>query len=61
MVNGGEFLLQAHDDSEMNHWVSTIKAQCVAPGSSEGKSMTMPSSSQKEETKKKSFFTLKKK
>lgn len=59
---GAEFLLQAHDDSEMNQWVGALQAQCqTGGGSTSGRSMTLPASSQKDETKRKSFFTLKKK
>lgn len=62
-VNGSEFLLQAHDDAELNQWVSALKIQCQAASGSESRSQTLPASShqQKDENKKKSFFTLKKK
>ncbi|XP_055307281.1 spectrin beta chain isoform X2 [Sitodiplosis mosellana] len=61
-VNGSEFLLQAHDDAELQQWVSALKAQCQTASGSESRSQTLPASSQqKDETKKKSFFTLKKK
>ncbi|XP_037917699.1 spectrin beta chain isoform X4 [Hermetia illucens] len=60
IANGGEFLLQAHDDSEMNQWVAALKAQCERVTSGEGRSMTLPASSQKDEPKRRSFFTLKK-
>lgn len=62
-VNGSEFLLQAHDDAELQQWVSALKAQCQTASGSEGRSQTLPASSHqpKDETKKKSFFTLKKK
>lgn len=62
-VNGSEFLLQAHDDAELQQWVAALKAQCQTASGSESRSQTLPASShqQKDETKKKSFFTLKKK
>lgn len=62
-VNGSEFLLQAHDDAELQQWVSALKAQCQTASGSEGRSQTLPASSlqSKDENKKKSFFTLKKK
>ena len=61
LVNGGEFLLQAHDDAEMTQWVGALKAQSDSANSGEGRSMTLPASSQKDEPKRRSFFTLKKK
>lgn len=60
LSNGGEFLLQAHDDSEMQQWVGSLKAQCDQTGA-ESRSQTLPASSQKDEPKRRSFFTLKKK
>lgn len=61
-VNGSEYLLQAHDDAELQQWVAALKAQCQTASGSESRSQTLPASShQKDETKKKSFFTLKKK
>ncbi|XP_055390536.1 spectrin beta chain isoform X2 [Condylostylus longicornis] len=60
LANGGEFLLQAHDDSEMNQWVGALKSQTDSATSGEGRSMTLPASSQKDEPKRRSFFTLKK-
>jgi spectrin beta len=60
LANGGEFLLQAHDDSEMQQWVGSLKAQCDQTGA-ESRSQTLPASSQKDEPKRRSFFTLKKK
>jgi spectrin beta len=59
LANGGEFLLQAHDDSEMQQWVGSLKAQCDSTGG-ESRSQTLPASSQKDEPKRRSFFTLKK-
>lgn len=60
LSNGGEFLLQAHDDAEMQQWVGSLKAQCDSTGG-ESRSQTLPASSQKDEPKRRSFFTLKKK
>lgn len=59
LANGGEFLLQAHDDAEMQQWVGSLKAQCESTGG-ESRSQTLPASSQKDEPKRRSFFTLKK-
>lgn len=61
LSNGGEFLLQSHDDADMNQWVTALKAQCELDASGEGRSLTLPASSQKDEQKRRSFFTLKKK
>ena len=60
LSSGAEFLLQAHDDSEMQQWVGSLKAQCDQTGT-ESRSQTLPASSQKDEPKRRSFFTLKKK
>ncbi|XP_070506050.1 spectrin beta chain isoform X5 [Chironomus tepperi] len=59
LSNGAEFLLQAHDDAEMQQWVGSLKAQCDQTGT-ESRSQTLPASSQKDEPKRRSFFTLKK-
>ncbi|XP_055912166.1 spectrin beta chain isoform X2 [Eupeodes corollae] len=61
LSNGGEFLLQAHDDSEMSQWVNALKAQSDQLSIAEGRSQTLPATSQKDEPKRRSFFTLKKK
>lgn len=61
LSNGAEFLQQCHDDLEMNQWVTALKAQCELDASGEGRSLTLPASSQKDEQKRRSFFTLKKK
>lgn len=45
----------------MNQWVGALQAQCQTGGGAGSRSMTLPASSQKDETKRKSFFTLKKK
>lgn len=62
LTNGSEFLLQAHDDGELNQWVSALKTQCQTGSGSESRAQTLPASSQqRDESKKRSFFTLKKK
>ena len=61
LSNGAEFLLQAHDDAEMQQWVGSLAAQCDQAGGAESRSQTLPASSQKDEPKRRSFFTLKKK
>lgn len=62
LANGNEFLLQAHDDAELNQWVSALKGQCQTASGSESRSQTLPATSQqRDESKKRSFFTLKKK
>ncbi|NP_001171782.1 beta spectrin-like [Saccoglossus kowalevskii] len=68
LENGAEFLFQAKDDEEMNHWVDSLKN--VAEGAPEGASAaaraaTFPTESVtspgKKDKKKGGFFTLKKK
>lgn len=61
LVSGAEFLLQAHDDAEMNSWISRINAHADADASGPSRSQTLPASAQKEDSKRRSFFTLKKK
>lgn len=61
LSNGGEFLLQSHDDAEMHQWVGALKAQCEQLEGGDSRSQTLPASSQQGEQKKRSFFTLKKK
>lgn len=58
--SGGEFLFQAHDDSEMNNWISNINSHTDADSSGPSRSQTLPASAQKEDSKRRSFFTLKK-
>lgn len=58
--SGGEFLFQAHDDAEMNSWISNINSQADADSSGPSRSQTLPASAQKEDSKRRSFFTLKK-
>lgn len=63
LENGGDYLFQALDDEQMNLWVDNINRQ--AQGQEEagqGKSQTLPpGSDKKDEPKRRSFFTLKKK
>lgn len=59
LSTGAEFLLQAHDDSEMNQWVNALKAQCESSSAGEGRSQTLPASSQKDQQKKRTFSRLK--
>merc|ERR1719232_1991719 len=63
LLNGGDYLFQALDDEQMNLWVDNINRQ--AQGQEEagqGKSQTLPpGSDKKDEPKRRSFFTLKKK
>jgi spectrin beta len=63
LSNGGDYLFQATDDEAMNTWVAAINQQ-AAGGMEEGpgKSQTLPPGSEKkDEPKRRSFFTLKKK
>jgi len=66
LTSGGEYLFQARDDDEMNHWLRGIQEinQPEATGGAGPSriSQTLPASSEKkEEPKKRGFFTLKKK
>ncbi|EDW36624.1 GL15987 [Drosophila persimilis] len=61
LASGAEFLLQAHDDSEMSQWVTSLKAQSDSAAVAASRSQTLPATSQKDEPKRRSFFTLKKK
>ena len=63
LSNGGEYLFQAKDDEEMNGWVSKLQASTTVATESAGTSraQTMPAQAAKDEPKKRSFFTLKKK
>lgn len=63
MVGGAEVLFQARDDDEMSTWVTHVKAQCDSEGSAgPSRSQTLPASGErKDEPKRRSFFTLKKK
>jgi len=63
LANGAEYLFQARDDVEMSGWVRRISVQCDLHGSAEpSRSQTLPASGErKDEPKRRSFFTLKKK
>ncbi|KAF4521837.1 hypothetical protein B566_EDAN003711 [Ephemera danica] len=64
MVGGAEFLFQARDDEELATWVQQVSSQCDAEGATGGpsRSQTLPASGdRKDEPKRRSFFTLKKK
>ncbi|XP_048483411.1 spectrin beta chain isoform X1 [Plutella xylostella] len=57
LASGAEFLLQAHDEAEMSWWLEGLRARTAAPAS---RSHTLPAPA-KDEPKRRSFFTLKKK
>ncbi|XP_070577536.1 spectrin beta chain, non-erythrocytic 1-like isoform X2 [Ptychodera flava] len=69
LESGAEYLLQAKDDDEMNHWVETLKAAAEGHdeegASAAARAATFPTeavtSPGKKEKKKGGFFTLKKK
>ena len=62
LENGGDYLFQASDDEQMNLWVESINRKSQGEESGHGKSQTLPpGSDKKDEPKKRSFFTLKKK
>merc|ERR1711970_1246041 len=62
LANGGDYLFQALDDEQMNVWVNTINQQAQIHEEGPGKSQTLPPGSEKkDEPKRRSFFTLKKK
>jgi spectrin beta len=65
LSNGGEYLFQAKDDEEMNGWVTKLQASTTAAVESasagSSRAQTMPAQATKDEPKKRSFFTLKKK
>ncbi|KAK9729914.1 Pleckstrin homology domain [Popillia japonica] len=60
LESGAEFLFQAHDDGEMNNWVARITDIQDAKSAGPSRSQTLPASGQKDDQKRKSFFTLKK-
>lgn len=60
LENGGDFLFQAANDAEMNTWISHINAHADTMASGPSRSQTLPASAQKEDQKRRSFFTLKK-
>ena len=61
--NGGDYLFQASDEDQMNLWVDSINRQAAGQDETgQAKSQTLPpGSDKKDEPKKRSFFTLKKK
>ena len=65
LANGGEYLFQARDEEELQGWAGGLQA--AAAGGGEGgaggrTSQTLPPGSEKrDEPKRRSFFTLKKK
>lgn len=62
LQNGGDYLFQAVDDEQMNLWVEAINRQAQGLEEGPGKSQTLPpGSDKKDEPKRRSFFTLKKK
>ena len=62
LANGGDYLFQAQDDEQMNLWVNSINQQAQVHEEGPGKSQTLPPGSEKkDEPKRRSFFTLKKK
>lgn len=62
LSNGAEFLFQAKDDDEMKQWVSVLSGLCDIEGSGgPSRSHTLPApGDRKDEPKRRSFFTLKK-
>ena len=55
-------MFQAVDDEQMNLWVDVISRQAQGLEEGPGKSQTLPPESEKkDEPKRRSFFTLKKK
>ena len=64
LANGGECLFQASDDDEMSQWVAAITtvADTTGGASGSGRAQTLPAGQgPRDEPKKRSFFTLKKK
>ena len=62
LQNGGDYLFQAVDDEQMQLWVEAINRQAQGLEETPGKSQTLPpGSDKKDEPKRRSFFTLKKK
>ncbi|XP_065158343.1 spectrin beta chain isoform X2 [Atheta coriaria] len=60
LVSGAEFLLQGHDDADMNNWIARITAVQETDSAGPSRSQTLPASAQKDDPKRRSFFTLKK-
>merc|ERR1712128_265732 len=62
LANGGDYLFQASSGDQLNVWVGGINQQAHVPEEGSGKSQTLPPGSEKkDEPKRRSFFTLKKK
>lgn len=62
LSNGGYYLFQAADEDQMNLWVNGINSQAAPLEAETDKSRTLPPGSEKkDEPKRRSFFTLKKK
>ena len=65
LANAAEYLFQAADEEEMTQWVNAINqvASQDEGAAGTGRSQTLPGtgSERKDEPKKRSFFTLKKK
>lgn len=63
LSGGAEYLFQAKDDSERSKWVTNVKQACEMQGSpGPSRAQTLPASTdqRREDTKRRSFFTLKK-
>lgn len=64
LADCGEYLFQATSDEEMAQWVNSINQVAIqdegAAGGA-GRSQTLPEQGRKDDPKKRSFFTLKKK
>jgi len=62
LANGGFYLFQAADEEQMELWVNGINSQAQPQDVEGSKSQTLPPGSEKkDEPKRRSFFTLKKK
>lgn len=63
LIGGAEFLFQAKDEDELSVWVGALQFATTSEGSAgPSRSQTLPAGSEKkDEPKRRSFFTLKKK
>lgn len=61
LSNGGEYLFQTKDDEEMSVWVGKLQVSTIAEGAGPSRAQTLPAHAAKDEPKRRSFFTLKKK
>ncbi|XP_042238851.1 spectrin beta chain-like isoform X4 [Homarus americanus] len=63
LLGGAEYLFQAKDEEELGVWVGALQAATTSEGSAgPSRSQTLPAGSEKkDEPKRRSFFTLKKK